>query len=95
MTTPDAAPTLQFDPPLTGEKAYQLLRNTNSAAIRDIRAALNLGICPKLMCKNYRGTHRDIVVAAVQHMVAHPELGVVRWISGNQYIFVTEEPDHA
>jgi hypothetical protein len=76
---------------MSGKKAYQFLRHLNPAAIRDIRATLDLGVPLKTLCKNYRGDHREIVVATAKHMAAHPELGVVRWTSGTQYVFVSEE----
>ncbi len=75
---------------LNAEQAYKMIRHMKADMIRDIRAALDVGVPVKQIKAESKGEYRDIFGAAVDHMVANPELGVARWTDGDRYEFVSE-----
>lgn len=87
----------------TSEECYRAVRHMSAELIRTIRAELDFRVNPDKIKRSLKGrlaamkipasaaeAYYASIDGAIDYMVEHPELGVVRWIDGEQYEFVSE-----
>lgn len=78
---------------MDGERAYRALRHYSPEAVRNIRAALDVGSTleelKRLCVEQVPAEFKDKVAAAIDYMADHPSAGAVSW-DGLNYTWAGE-----